>query len=278
MLAIIITIVTIFSVGSIGLVAFLLINYTDKKYKDFVVKNSVALQSIKDINARYTFYNCINYNQSNVYDNKIYYDSISCSDYLIYQLQFIQKDVCEQIKLSEYNCQNYTNYLCELNNLKVRGQFLLPTSTLSLERLKNIEENFIKKQTLKSPLTQFTITITLYCSQINGRIYAQKNQTFSSKEILALIKKINNRKGKYFVDHEIWSAICRVERGKVTNKIRFAIYKRDGYRCRICGASGNFEQLEIDHIIPIAKGGKTTYNNLQTLCHRCNVQKGDKIY
>ena len=58
--------------------------------------------------------------------------------------------------------------------------------------------------------------------------------------------------------------------------MRFSIYARDGYRCRICGArQGKIVQLEIDHIIPIAKGGKSTYDNLQTLCHNCNVQKGD---
>ncbi|WP_294755493.1 HNH endonuclease signature motif containing protein, partial [uncultured Ruminococcus sp.] len=34
--------------------------------------------------------------------------------------------------------------------------------------------------------------------------------------------------------------------------------------------------LEVDHIIPIAKGGKTEANNLQTLCWRCNREKGKK--
>ena len=33
--------------------------------------------------------------------------------------------------------------------------------------------------------------------------------------------------------------------------------------------------MDIDHIKPIAKGGKTTYDNLQTLCRRCNKEKGD---
>lgn len=57
--------------------------------------------------------------------------------------------------------------------------------------------------------------------------------------------------------------------------MRFAIYKRDGYRCRYCGISNKFAELEVDHIKLIAKGGKSTYDNLQTLCHRCNVNKGD---
>ncbi|MBP5466276.1 MAG: HNH endonuclease [Clostridia bacterium] len=52
--------------------------------------------------------------------------------------------------------------------------------------------------------------------------------------------------------------------------MRFSIYKRDGYRCQHCGRSGRFVDLEIDHIIPISKGGKSTYDNLQTLCQRCN--------
>ena len=47
--------------------------------------------------------------------------------------------------------------------------------------------------------------------------------------------------------------------------------------CRKCGISGRYAPLEIDHIIPIAKGGKSTYNNLQTLCHKWNAKKGDTL-
>ncbi|HJB68761.1 MAG TPA: HNH endonuclease [Candidatus Fournierella excrementigallinarum] len=35
--------------------------------------------------------------------------------------------------------------------------------------------------------------------------------------------------------------------------------------------------LEIDHIIPVSKGGRTEEDNLQTLCWKCNRSKGDKI-
>ena len=81
--------------------------------------------------------------------------------------------------------------------------------------------------------------------------------------------------GDYYLDGEIWNAICRVERGKVSNRMRFAIYQRDGYRCRKCGRSSN--DLEIDHIFPISKGGKSVFDNLQTLCHRCNTEKSNTV-
>ena len=48
----------------------------------------------------------------------------------------------------------------------------------------------------------------------------------------------------------------------------------------ICGNSTHEEPnllLEIDHIIPVSKGGCTVEDNLQTLCWKCNRSKSDKI-
>ena len=101
------------------------------------------------------------------------------------------------------------------------------------------------------------------------------NEVCELKEIKDIIFKINQKRGNYYSDSQTWESICRVERGKVTNRMRFSIYQRDHYRCQKCGRRTN--DLEVDHIIPISKGGKSTYDNLQTLCHRCNVRKGAKI-
>ena len=100
---------------------------------------------------------------------------------------------------------------------------------------------------------------------------------FYAENILNLIKKLENRKGSFYNDREIWNSICRVERGFISNKMRFSIYQRDGYRCQKCGMSEKYVQLEIDHVIPISKGGKSTYSNLQTLCHKCNVEKSNRL-
>ena len=70
------------------------------------------------------------------------------------------------------------------------------------------------------------------------------------------------------------------QRALMTSKLRQAIKERDHYTCRHCGASVAQEPhllLEIDHIIPVSKGGLTTEDNLQTLCWRCNRSKGSKM-
>lgn len=52
---------------------------------------------------------------------------------------------------------------------------------------------------------------------------------------------------------------------------RFFVFKRDRYRCRICGQSG--VMLEVDHKLPVALGGSDALDNLQTLCFDCNRGK-----
>lgn len=155
------------------------------------------------------------------------------------------------------------------------GRFKNPIKHLKLEKLITKEKQLFKNNLLQKSILQLIVTITLYCSTLNGHIYAKKSEVFYDSDILALIKRINNKNGTFYNDCEIWNSLCRVERGKVSNKMRFSIYERDGYRCCKSGVSERYAQLEIDHILPIAKGEKSTYDNLQTLCHKCNVEKGD---
>lgn len=70
------------------------------------------------------------------------------------------------------------------------------------------------------------------------------------------------------------------QRALMTSKLRQSIKERDHFTCRQCGISVSQEPnllLEIDHIIPVSKGGLTTEDNLQTLCWRCNRSKGAKM-
>jgi len=55
---------------------------------------------------------------------------------------------------------------------------------------------------------------------------------------------------------------------------RYKIYERDGFKCLRCDSDG---PLTLDHIIPKFHGGGNEYDNLQTLCEKCNGAKGRKI-
>lgn len=63
--------------------------------------------------------------------------------------------------------------------------------------------------------------------------------------------------------------------------LRYKILNRDKFKCIKCGASPATDQtckLHIDHIILFSKGGKTMLENLQTLCKKCNLGKGNRYF
>lgn len=70
------------------------------------------------------------------------------------------------------------------------------------------------------------------------------------------------------------------QRSLMTTVLREYVKKRDSFKCCSCGNGTENEPnllLEIDHILPLSKGGLTKLENLQTLCWRCNRSKGSKI-
>ena len=64
----------------------------------------------------------------------------------------------------------------------------------------------------------------------------------------------------------------------MTDSLRYDVLRRDGFRCVLCGsAASDGIKLEVDHIVPVSKGGRTELSNLRTLCDRCNRGKSDKM-
>lgn len=84
----------------------------------------------------------------------------------------------------------------------------------------------------------------------------------------------------YLAEHIQWRKSVDGQRALMTTKLRESIKNRDGYTCCNCKNSTSKEPnllLEIDHVIPLSKGGLTEIHNLQTLCWKCNRSKGSKI-
>lgn len=242
-------------------------------YEEFVNKHSILIKSLRNINSKYHFHNIPPQIYRKEYDNEDFYNTIAPIDYLTYQLQFIQKDIKKVIHDVIENSCSYDMYKADVNQLTIKNEFDAPVKLRFKEYLRSVEKDVFRKN-VKKPITDLKVIVEIILTNINGQYRTSKKNHFTIIQVEELIDKVNDRTNGRFNNRQIWESVSRVERAKVSNKMRFAVYERDGYRCVKCGSTAN---LEVDHIMPISKGGKTTFNNLQTLCKRCNANKSDII-
>lgn len=70
----------------------------------------------------------------------------------------------------------------------------------------------------------------------------------------------------------------RRSRREISDRQRFRILVRDGFRCKSCGTSPLTKpglELHVDHVLPWSKGGETVDDNLEAKCKQCNLGKGN---
>ena len=130
------------------------------------------------------------------------------------------------------------------------------------------EKDAIKRAILH-PVTDPDFVFVLYYSSPKGHNHYRHCERFSVGQIILLMEDISEEvRAKEFKAYQ---------RKLMTNSLRYDILKRDGFRCAICGrTAADGVKLHVDHIIPVAKGGKTELGNLRTLCSECNEGKKDK--
>ncbi len=61
-----------------------------------------------------------------------------------------------------------------------------------------------------------------------------------------------------------------------SDRVKLAVWERQGHRCALCGGEFDLPFMEGDHITPWREGGRTTVENCQMLCRECNRRKGSK--
>lgn len=132
-----------------------------------------------------------------------------------------------------------------------------------------VEDKVIRKKTAR-PVTEMTYTCKVNYTSPRGRSSCSGERIFSFEEL--------ERQHKMYQERRVLEESKEYQRQKMTPSLRYDIMKRDGFRCVLCGRSVERDgvTLHVDHIIPVAKGGKTVPGNLRTLCEECNKGKRDK--
>ncbi len=72
--------------------------------------------------------------------------------------------------------------------------------------------------------------------------------------------------------------VTRRTKREISERLRFSVLLRDGFRCQSCGRSPVKSpgiELQVDHIVPWSQGGETVADNLQAKCAECNQGKGN---
>ena len=109
-----------------------------------------------------------------------------------------------------------------------------------------------------------------YWKRVKDKYNAQKRERWRSDPEYRSDHRRRNRE-KYFREHGKFPK----EIGELST--RFRVFLRDRFTCVYCGRKPPDVQLQIDHVIPKARGGDNTAQNLVTSCRECNIGKGDYI-
>lgn len=83
-----------------------------------------------------------------------------------------------------------------------------------------------------------------------------------------------------YLGSDLVSGIQKVRkrsRQPIPPDVRWAVLARDQFTCQYCGAKPPSAQLELDHRIPISKGGTNEQSNLVTACSNCNRGKSNRM-
>ena len=265
---------------AIALVVFVLVVYlivlcVAKRREHIVSKTSVRLKKLSEVNERYSFNEGISseYGYELSLPTKSKFDRYEMSG-LFDAVIWGKEEVRDAANMVVENQELYEQYKQETD--LIESEITAEEAKklhIGLAIYKETESKLFQKR-LKQPILQSKVICTARYTSPKGRNSYSKKAEFSIDQVPSRYKVLQA--------NVLWqnSEERRRQRARsqMTDKLRYTILKRDGFRCRLCGRSADDGvKLHVDHIIPVSKGGETTPDNLRTLCDECNQGKGDEI-
>jgi hypothetical protein len=148
------------------------------------------------------------------------------------------------------------------------------TPRLRSDRFALIESGLFEKHQLSRPEPQARISAVVNYTSPQGRNSYFRRMEWGFDELCGGLQSAQAIRAKASTAE----ALRARERRMMTSALRADILRRDGYRCKMCGASRDEGvNLHVDHILPVSHGGRTVKDNLQTLCQPCNLGKSNRF-
>ena len=245
------------------------------RYREIVQSTSALLRSLITLNHQYNFSNDIRrqYKRERLFESKSQYDHYNCEDLFDCVVFQEYNTLCHDAKKIQENRCKYEKYLRQIGSLhstvtpEFAAQLQIPFNTY-----RAIEDELFRQHQLMPTINGEIICIARYISP-QGRNQYSKQCSHSIFEVAARYQELQEKISRKNSAEEQ----KKRERAKMSDSLRYDILRRDGFKCQICGRTqADGVKLHVDHIVPIARGGKTEESNLRTLCDQCNLGKRDK--
>ena len=203
--------------------------------------------------------------------SKVNYDTFNYNNFLCNFIGKHIEEISDLLNKIYVNEREYKAYLANTLRFTATPNEIINRYNISYDDFHQMERIMCREILRERP----TLGIKFICEVTyitpKGKNVYKKREEFIAPEIWNLWQQVIAYK-----DSE-YDCLKSKERAKMTQSLRYDILKRDGFRCQICGRTATDGiTLEVDHIVPISRGGKTVAENLRTLCKECNRGKSDK--
>lgn len=247
--------------------SLVIVNTISPKREKNIKDNSEKIKQIEELNKNFKKIRCKKRDIIQREYSRKSLDRVNGNDIIKYHIENNIKGLRTDIENLIYNISLLDEY--EKNVAKILEQESVNNTKYSDKKYKRIENIVLKKVIYTKKDFLIKIYLYAYYKSNGGNVHERRTGFRNYYELLELYKEWESGK-KYEVTK-------RQERKIMNDDIRYNVLKRDNFTCQKCGiTSKDGAKLEVDHIIPVSKGGKTIMSNLQTLCDRCNSGKNDK--
>jgi len=243
-----------------------------------VSDTSTALAGLRDLNSRYLDsvmpLPVLQRHYRHIAKSKSALERLDLTAFMARCVLEDEEWLAREIEIRTARMQRYSAYTRELTTL---GEHQIGRTTdprLTPERYSTLERRAFHKQILAAPAPLANIVATASYTSPKGQNSYTRRLDWDFAHL-----KVGMREAQRAREQRSTTEYLRQrERTLMTPKLRTDVLRRDGSRCRMCGASAaDGVTLHIDHIIPVSHGGRTTHDNLQTLCQSCNLGKSNRF-